>query len=107
MDPTTHPQWAAADHARRACLLGECRYPGPALAPDPDRGARGCQGYAATVHGEAGQLVMRWRLCARHRAWWQAERVRIRQRRQRERAQHQAAQRSGAAMRPLLPGDEA
>ena len=69
--------WARALVSAEACRRGVCAYGDPEAPRNGQMAARGCDGYHASRGLEPdGRPVVRWFLCARHRAWWVAERRR-------------------------------
>lgn len=91
-DPLTHPSWRHYERWHTACAQGRCLYDDPQRPALPatkrpahrPRDDDACPGYHGSVTLEEGRLVARSRLCARHRAWWTAERSRIQQRHQQD-----------------------
>src|SRR5262245_56624002 len=69
--------WARALLSTEACKRGVCAYKNAEAPRDGQAAARGCDGYHASRGFDLdGRPVVRWFLCARHRAWWVAERRR-------------------------------
>ncbi len=69
--------WARALASAEACRRGVCAYKNAEGPRDGRAAANGCDGYHASRGLEPdGRPVVRWNLCARHRAWWVAERKR-------------------------------
>jgi hypothetical protein len=87
---TDHPDWKVVTRLAADCEAGRCKYaPGPDREPHPwVNSTTHCSGWAGFAHAEGDvdfgrQIVMRWRPCDRHAAWWAAERARIRERKAR------------------------
>jgi hypothetical protein len=60
---------------RRACMLGTCRFAGDDVShenPPPVDSTTTCGGYEGFRYTHAtGEPYWRWRICARHRDWWE------------------------------------